>query len=117
MATTILTNLTEAKFKQFLRESLTEIINEQGINGQAQTPDILNIKQASEYLHLKLNTLYEKTSQKIIPHFKKGNKLYFHKAELKAWVTEGKVKTVAELQSEAASYTLHKEHLKLSAKK
>lgn len=116
MAVTFLINLTEVEFKQFLRQSLMEIMSEQGITQKTETRDILDIKQASDFLSLKLNTLYEKTSQKIIPHFKKGNKLYFNKAELQAWVAEGKVKTTTELQSEASSYTLHKEHQRNSAK-
>lgn len=116
MAVSFLTNLTEVEFKQFLRQSLTEIMSEQGFTNKAETRDILDIKQASDFLRLKLNTLYEKTSQKIIPHFKKGNKLYFNRAELQAWVTDGKVKTTAELQSEASSYTLHKEQQRNSEK-
>ena len=116
MAVSFLTNLTEVEFKQFLRQSLMEIISELGITNKPETRDILDIKQASDFLRLKLNTLYEKTSQKIIPHFKKGNKLYFNRTELQAWVTGGKVKTTDELQSEASSYTLHKEQQKFSAK-
>ena len=116
MAVSFLTNLTEAEFKQFLRESLLEIINELGISSKPEVRDILDIKQASDFLRLKLNTLYEKTSQKMIPHFKKGNKLYFNRAELQAWVTGGKVKTTDELQSEASSYAMHKEQQKFSAK-
>jgi excisionase family DNA binding protein len=94
-----------------------EIMSEQGITPKTETRDILDIKQASDFLRLKLNTLYEKTSQKIIPHFKKGNKLYFNRAELQAWVEDGKVKTTAELQGEASSYTLHKEQLRTNSKK
>ncbi len=116
MAISFLTNLTEAEFKQFLRESLLEIINELGINSKPETRDILDVKQASDFLRLKLTTLYEKTSQKIIPHFKKGNKLYFNRNELQKWVTDGKVKTTDELQSEASSYTLHKEQQRFSIK-
>jgi excisionase family DNA binding protein len=116
MSVSFLTNVTEVEFKQFLRQSLVEIINELGISNKPETRDILDIKQASDFLRLKLNTLYEKTSQKIIPHFKKGNKLYFNRAELQAWVADGKVKTTAELQVEASSYTLHKEQLRISTK-
>lgn len=116
MTISFLTNLTESEFKQFLRQSLMEIISESGITNKSETREILNIKQASDFLQLKINTLYEKTSQKVIPHFKKGNKLYFNKTELQAWVADGKVKTTSELQSQASSYTLHKEQHKFSGK-
>jgi excisionase family DNA binding protein len=113
MATSFLTNLNEEEFKNFLRQALTEIIGDRQISNETPLPDILDIKQASDYLHLKINTLYEKTSEKTIPHFKKGNKLYFRSSELKSWVERGKVKTREEIQGEAASYVLNKKKNKL----
>lgn len=109
MALSFLTNLDEKEFKQFLKDALKEILNENLSALKPQLPEILNVQQASDFLKLKINTLYEKTSRKLIPHFKKGNKLYFHRSELEAWVKEGKVKTYDELQSEAATYTMNSE--------
>lgn len=113
MAVAFLTNLNEAEFKTFLRQSLEEIISEHSIANKTQTPDILSIKEAAEFLRLKLNTLYEKTSQKTIPHFKKGNKLYFYKDDLEAWLRAGKVSTTDELQGKAATFNLHKAHQRI----
>jgi excisionase family DNA binding protein len=108
MAISFLTNLNEEEFKVFLKTALSEIIG----NGLTQTksniPEIMDVKQAADFLRLKITTLYEKTSLKIIPHFKKGNKLYFKRDELQSWVQDGKVKTTDELESEAASYTMRK---------
>jgi excisionase family DNA binding protein len=108
MAISFLTSLNEEEFKVFLKNALTEILG----NGLTQTksyvPDILDVKQAADFLRLQVTTLYEKTSLKIIPHFKKGNKLYFKRDELQTWVLDGKVKTNGELQSEAATYLMHK---------
>ena len=111
MENLFLTNLNEQEFKNFLKEALNEIIqsNRGALTGEQNIPDILDIKQAAAFLHLKVNTLYEKTSEKSIPHFKKGNKLLFKRDELMAWVQEGKVKTQEELRGEASTYTLRKE--------
>jgi excisionase family DNA binding protein len=109
MAVSFLTNLNEEEFKTFLKQALSEIIGEGLTQVRNNIPDILDVKQAAEYLRLKITTLYEKTSEKTIPHFKKGNKLYFKRDELQAWVQEGKVSTYEEMQSQAASYTLHKQ--------
>ena len=114
MAVSFLTNLNEEEFKIFLRQALTEIIGERNPHSKPDLPDIMDVKQAADFLRLKINTLYEKTSEKTIPHFKKGNKLYFHRSELEAWVKEGKVKTNEELQGEAASYSLHREQKKFN---
>jgi hypothetical protein len=75
MATTsFLTSLSEAEFKAFLKESLQEILRESKNSTHPTVPDILNIRQAAAYLKLKVSTLYEKTSGRLIPHFKKGNR-------------------------------------------
>ncbi|MBL7892215.1 MAG: helix-turn-helix domain-containing protein [Bacteroidia bacterium] len=108
MALSFLTNLDEEEFKKFLKEALREIVSENLSLLTQPAVEIMDIKQASELLHLKITTLYEKTSEKTIPHFKKGNKLYFNRSELEAWIRQGKVKTAEQTQSEAITYLLNK---------
>lgn len=103
-----LTNISEQEFKEFLKDALKEILGEQLGALKKQLPDILDVQQAADFLKVKIATLYEKTSRKLIPHFKKGNKLYFHLSELQEWITKGKVKTHEEIESEAISFTLNK---------
>lgn len=107
MAIQFLTNISEEEFKIFLKDALKEILTEM-LPLQKNEAQILNIEEASELLKLKINTLYEKTSRKLIPHFKKGNKLYFHRSELEEWVKNGKVRTNEEIEGEAITYTLTK---------
>lgn len=116
MSASFLTNLTEQEFKEFLKSAIKEIIGEDLKKLKSDLPDILNIREAAAFLKLKITTLYEKTSQKIIPHFKKGNKLYFNRIELEEWIKKGKVKTRTETEGEAATYLLN-EKQKNSRKK
>jgi excisionase family DNA binding protein len=116
MSVSFLTNITEEEFKIFLRQAIQEILSGNGINQKPAEREIMDIKQAADFLRLKITTIYEKTSEKTIPHFKKGNKLLFNRSELQAWVQEGKVKTTEELQGEAATYTLHRDFRKSGAK-
>jgi len=58
--------------------------------------EILNIDQAAEFLKISKSTLYTLTSQKRIPHFKKGKKLYFKLSELLLWIESGKKMTQEE---------------------
>src|ERR1700674_1336817 len=102
-----LTNLSEQEFKEFLKDALKEILGDELGAMKKQFPDILTVQQAADFLKLKIATLYEKTSRKLIPHFKKGNKLYFHLSELQDWIQKGKVKTHEEIESEAISFTLN----------
>jgi excisionase family DNA binding protein len=118
MATTaFLTSLGEEEFKSFLKEALKEILDENNHPSAPKQPEILDIRQAAEYLKLKVTTLYEKTSQRLIPHFKKGKRLYFHLSELQDWVKEGKIKTRQELQNESITYSMQKEWYKRSGRK
>ena len=102
-----LTSYSQQEFKEFLKDALKEILSENLSALKPQLPEILNVQQAADFLKLKITTLYEKTSRKLIPHFKKGNKLYFHRSELEAWVKEGKVKTRDEIEGEAITFTLN----------
>lgn len=106
MPVAFLTSLTETEFKDFLKQALKEILAEQTINTQPALPEILDIKQAADFLKLKVTTLYEKTSQKEVPHFKKGNKLYFNRGALTEWVSSGRIKTNQEIESEANDYIM-----------
>ena len=108
MSVQFLTNITEQEFKGFLKEALREILGEQ-LQLNQQAPDLLDINQASEFLKLKVNTLYEKTCRKTIPHLKKGNKLYFSKAVLDKWIKEGRVKTNEEIAQNALSFQSSRE--------
>ena len=45
------------------------------------------------------------TSKKRIPHYKQGGRVYFKKDELVEWMTERKVKTESEINSDAETYT------------
>jgi excisionase family DNA binding protein len=106
MATSFLTNLSEEEFKIFLKQALSEIVGDNFLKSVPNLPDIMDVQQAAHYLRLQVNTLYAKTSQKIIPHFKKGHKLYFRQNELQAWVEAGKVKTNDDFRDEAVAYTM-----------
>jgi excisionase family DNA binding protein len=108
MSIQFLTNISEQEFKEFLKDALKETFGEKLSALKDELPEILDVKQAAQFLKLKLATLYEKTSRKLIPHFKKGNKLYFHLSELRDWINKGKVKTFEEIESEAVTFTLTK---------
>ena len=69
--------------------------------------DLLDIKQASQLLGLAIPTLYAKVSERIIPHSKRGKKLYFSKNQLNEWVRSGKRKTQEEIQIEATQFVNH----------
>jgi predicted DNA-binding transcriptional regulator AlpA len=62
---------------------------------------LLNLQDASAFVGLKPSWIYQLTSLRRIPYFKRGRKLFFSKFELAQWLLENRVKTVSELDREA----------------
>ncbi len=93
------------EFKSLLKEALREIMAERK-DDTTNESTLINVQEAAALLNLAVNTLYEKTSEKLIPHYKHGRKIMFKKSELLAWVEARKVKTIQELRKDAASLTL-----------
>ena len=70
--------------------------------------EIMNLNRLAEYLELSKPSLYSLTSTKRIPHYKRGKKLYFNKAEIDKWISENRIKTRSEIQEEVMSYVQKK---------
>lgn len=107
MNTSFITSFSEQEFRDFLKAAIREVLTEEIKQIQpvpANAP--LGIKEVAALLGQEISTIYEKTSKKLIPHFKKGNKLYFDRAELWEWIKRGKVKTQTQIVGEAAAYLL-----------
>jgi len=50
---------------------------------------LIGIDEAATIVGLRRSTLYAHTSNRTIPHYKRGGKLYFRHSELLAWLTQG----------------------------
>lgn len=68
--------------------------------------DVLDIEEAALLTGMSVGHIYRLTSAREIPHYKKNRKLYFNKAELNEWMQEQKVKSVAEIDRQATTYTV-----------
>lgn len=55
-------------------------------NHVAESPEVMNIRQASEYLGVSPDTLYKYVSEEKIPAFKLGNRWKFKKTILDSWM-------------------------------
>jgi len=51
----------------------------------ADAPEVMNIRQASQYLGVSPDTLYKYVSQEKIPAFRLGNRWKFKKSILDSW--------------------------------
>ena len=48
--------------------------------------EIMDIRQASEYLGISADTLYKYASEKTVPAFKLGNRWRFRRVALEGWM-------------------------------
>lgn len=67
--------------------------------------NVLNIDEAAIILGMTVRGVRENVRNRIIPCYKpNANLLYFKKSELEEWMTQNRIKSMAELKSEAAAY-------------
>jgi len=66
--------------------------------------DTLTVEECAMLTGYSVQSLYTFTSRRQIPHFKRGNYLYFSKKAVEQWLQSNPVPTTAETSSEASTY-------------
>src|SRR3569833_4629966 len=61
---------------------------ERAVTRMAESPEVMNIRQASQYLGISPDTLYKYVYEEKIPAFKLGNRWKFKKTILDSWMEE-----------------------------
>lgn len=84
--TNILVDLLTPVIKQAVADAMAELSE----NVTPRPPRPLNVEEAADYLSMPKSSLYQLTSKKHIPFFKRGKKLFFYQDELDKWVKEGR---------------------------
>jgi hypothetical protein len=69
---------------------LTEVLKHLRDSNSAKGAELGGIELAQEITRLSKARLYALVSARQIPHAKRGNKLYFTRADLQAWIAAGK---------------------------
>ncbi len=59
-----------------------------GLKPMADSREVMNIRQASQYLGVSADTLYKYVGEQKIPAFKLGNRWRFKKSKLDQWMEE-----------------------------
>ncbi len=63
--------------------------------------EILDAEQAARFTHYKLSWLYQLAHKRVIPHYKRGSRIFFLRSELASWLLQNRRRTQDELQAEA----------------
>lgn len=86
----------EYLMEKVVRKVLKEF-NSRTVQSVKEESEILSAKQAAEYMQIPQATLYFYTCKRLIPFFKKGKRLYFHKKDLSEWIKSGKKEVLNKL--------------------
>ena len=78
------------QFMDELRTLVRQEITQAMAVSTAPPPEIGGLDLAQAITRLSKPRLYALVSARQIPHTKRGNKLYFNRAELQAWVEDGR---------------------------
>lgn len=71
---------------------------------------LLTTMEAAQYLGVKPSYLYKMMMRRAIPYYKPGGKLcFFSREDLDAWLTNIRIKSQSEIESEAARYIVSRE--------
>lgn len=79
------------------------LVNQKPLTKDCNSSELLNIQEASEFLSLKVPTLYQKVSKREIPFLKRSKRLYFKRSDLIEYLEKGRVKSVSEIVEETES--------------
>jgi excisionase family DNA binding protein len=60
--------------------------------------EVLTIKEVVEYTGLSKSTIYKKTMNREIPHYKVSKTLYFKFDEVKKWLLSNKIESIDEVR-------------------
>jgi len=107
-------NLTFEQLPQAISNLSKKIDNiEWLLKKQAETPaenqnELLNVKQAAEFLSLAVPTVYSMVSRGEIPFMKRTKRIYFSRQELIVYLKEGRKSTNAEIQANAEQYLVQR---------
>jgi excisionase family DNA binding protein len=92
--------MTAEELENLIQNSVRIAISEQLSKSSFTDDKPLTIEEASAFLQIPKATLYIFTSKREIPFHKMGKKILFFKADLLAWIAEGKKKTKKEIEQE-----------------
>lgn len=88
--------------------ALGKALKDNGLVQGKAVMDVMNVEEASAFLNLSITAIYDKTSKKLLPHKKRGRRLYFLRSELEQWILDGHVKTRQEIDQQVMDLMIKK---------
>jgi excisionase family DNA binding protein len=95
-----LKNLETSEKLQILKQKINDLENKKEINliPSNEYKEVMNLKDVAKYTGLSTSTIYKKTMNREIPHYKVSKTLFFKFEEIKKWLLSNKVETAFEIR-------------------
>lgn len=89
-------------------ENIETLLKQKGSDMPPDTDELLTVPDAAKFLRLSVPTVYGLISKGEIPVMKRSKRCYFSKLELMAYLKQGRKKSNAEIEAEAAKHLTRK---------
>lgn len=95
-------------FADYLLNQRKDVFKEEvgKIKDTVYLKEVLNIDELSDFIGQKKSYIYSMTSRRMIPHYKRGKRLYFKRDEIVTWLTEHRRLTEEEIETVASNYLM-----------
>lgn len=86
----MITNMNKQELVDIIENTVLKVIRSSPQRESNTTEKPIGVSRAAEILMLSVPSIYRKVNNLEIPHFKKGNRLYFYESKLLSYVEGGK---------------------------
>ena len=104
MENVLFTQLSTSEIRQLIGDEVRKALAENLPTYQKDSKQIFNFEEGCSYLSISKSHGYKLTSKGLVPHSKRGKRIYFKKSDLDDWLLANKINTVADLQEEMSNY-------------
>ena len=90
-----------------IENAVRKVISEQPTpTAKPDGKTIFNLDQFCEYTGLSKQTAYKLTGKGLVPHSKRGKRLYFEKAQIDVWLLQNRVGGISEIEQKTDEYLM-----------
>ncbi|MFY7935988.1 MAG: helix-turn-helix domain-containing protein [Flavobacterium sp.] len=103
MTETILISFSKHEFKEFIKGTINEALNEQSTNtkNNSKTSELLNTEEAAAFLKIPKSSMDKLSSKREIPFIKPSKRNFYKVSDLQTWLDKQKKKSRYEIEHEA----------------
>lgn len=91
-----------------IENAVRKVLSEQHKTAAATSDGktVLNLQQFCQHTGLSPQTAYKLTAKALVPHSKRGKRVYFEKSQVDAWLLQNRVGVTSNNENKANQYTI-----------